>query len=105
MKALISLLAFVLTLAADSVPETRIQYFSHVRQVQITKPDQQNYAILDDVIWKYARPDLGDMRLFDGNREVPYVLSVQRRSQEAKPFEARLLNGGSSMAQPSWISI
>ncbi len=36
---------------------------------------------VDEQIWKNARPDLGDLRLYSGQQEVPYALMVERGSQ------------------------
>lgn len=94
MSRLVAVLAFALSLAAASVPEARIQYFSHVRPVQVAAPGRQNYAIIDESIWNAARPDLGDVRLYAAGREVPYALVVQQRTTGANEYPARILNAG-----------
>ena len=38
----------------------------------------QNYFVVDEEIWSHARPDLADLRIYDGETQVQYALSVQR---------------------------
>jgi hypothetical protein len=37
---------------------------------------------VDDAIWQHARPDLGDLRLYSGQTEVPYALVTERGGTE-----------------------
>ena len=73
MKNLLGLLALVL-FASPS-----ISYFKYQRPVQ-TSGAGQHYVIVDETIWKHARPDLGDLRLYAGQTETPYALIVERGS-------------------------
>src|SRR5262249_18242368 len=41
--------------------------------------------------WKNARPDLGDLRLYSGENEIPYALVVQRGSLEHDHKPVRVL--------------
>jgi len=79
-------------LAPAANPEPQVQYFKHVRDVTSTTPDRQNYVIVDTVIWGHARPDLADLRLYDGARQVPYQLMSQNASTSSQESEARILN-------------
>jgi hypothetical protein len=58
-----------------------IPYFKYQRPVQ-AQPGGQRYVAVDEQIWKNARLDLGDLRLYSGQQEVPYALTVERGSQE-----------------------
>jgi len=78
------------TLAAN--PEPEIQYFKQVRDVSIPKPDHQAYAVIDTAIWTHARPDLSDLRLYDGNVQIPYQLVSENASTTAQEVEAKMLN-------------
>ncbi len=80
----------VWTAAAN--PEPEIQYFRQVREVSIPKPDHQAYVVVDTAIWSNARPDLSDLRLYDGNTQVPYQLVSENASTTAQEFQARMLN-------------
>jgi hypothetical protein len=69
------LLAAVI-LAGPSIP-----YFKYQRPVQ-AQPGGQRFVAVDEQIWKNARRDLGDLRLYSGQQEVPYALTVERGSRE-----------------------
>jgi len=91
----ICLLAWFLVLAVPNAPEAAIAYFNNARQVQIVQPDRQNFFIVDEEIWSHSRPDLGDLRLYDGESPVQYLLSEQRAGISSEEVEARILNLGS----------
>ncbi|HET9836812.1 MAG TPA: DUF3999 family protein [Candidatus Angelobacter sp.] len=67
-----------------------IAYFKYQRPVQVPGTGQQYFAVQQDV-WRNARPDLGDLRLYNGQTERPYALLVQRGSLEHDRKAARLL--------------
>jgi hypothetical protein len=73
-------------------PEPEIQYFKQVRAVSIPKPDHQAYVVIDTAIWTHARPDLSDLRLYDGNVQMPYQLVSENASTTAQELEAKMLN-------------
>jgi hypothetical protein len=89
------LTAFLLTsvLAATGY-EASIAYFSRDRRVMIASPDRQNYVVVDADIWQYAGPGLSDIRLFDGQVQVPYALITQRGGSSTQDSPARILNLG-----------
>jgi len=58
-----------------------IPYFKYQRPVQ-AQPNGQRFVGVDEQIWKNARLDLGDLRLYSGQQEVPYALMVERGSRE-----------------------
>lgn len=62
--------------ASPSIP-----YFQHQRPVQTSAAGQQ-YIVVDESIWQHARPDLGDLRLYSGETEIPYALVTERGSQQ-----------------------
>lgn len=68
-------------LAAVVVAGPSIPYFKYQRPVQ-AQPGGQRFVAVDEQIWKNARRDLGDLRLYSGQQEVPYALMVERSSQE-----------------------
>jgi hypothetical protein len=82
-------------LAAPAAPEPAIPYFTNVRGVQIAQPDRQNYFVVDKEIWDHARPDLADLRLYDGEAQVQYVLSEQNGRVSTEEQDAKILNLGS----------
>jgi hypothetical protein len=81
--------------SATTAPGPAIPYFTNVRDVQVSQPDRQNYLVVDEEIWDHARPDLADLRLYDGEVQVQYVLSEQQGGTSTEEQEARILNLGS----------
>src|SRR3979411_102581 len=77
-------------LAAVIVAGPSIPYFKYQRAVQ-AQPDGQRFVAVDEQIWKKARPDLGDLRLYNGQQEVPYALMVERGSRENDNKDVRVL--------------
>jgi hypothetical protein len=67
-----------------------IAFFKYQRTLQAT-PGGQRYVAVDEAIWKNARPDLGDLRLYNGQQEVPYALMVERGSRENDTKDVRVL--------------
>lgn len=84
MKIAAALLAAVI-LAGPSIP-----YFKYQRAVQV-QPGGQRFFAVDEQTWKNARRDLGDLRLYSGQQEVPYALIVERGSLENDNKDARVL--------------
>jgi hypothetical protein len=75
MKIAAALLA-TMFLAGPSIP-----YFKYQRPVQ-AQPGGQRYIAVDEQVWKNARRDLGDLRLYNSQQEVPYALMVESGSRE-----------------------
>src|SRR5271154_1322145 len=95
------ILVFVMSLlgatpGAPSGPDASASYFSHVRDLKISASDRQNYFVVDQDIWKYARPDLADLRLYNGAAQVPYILREERGGTSTEERAARILNLGSA---------
>ena len=84
MKIATVLLAAVV-LAGPSIP-----YFKYQRPVQ-AQPGGQRFLAVDEQIWKNARPDLGDLRLYNSQQEVPYALMVERASRESDNRDVSVL--------------
>lgn len=82
----------VFALAAAASPGREIPYFQQVREVSISAPDRQNYLVIDSAVWNHARPDLADLRLYDGGSQVPYQLVSERGTTIAQQIEAKILN-------------
>jgi hypothetical protein len=84
MKLSAILLAMVI-FASPAIP-----YFKYQRPVQ-AQPGGQRYVAVDEQTWKNARRDLGDLRLYSGQQEVPYALIVESGSREDDNKEASVL--------------
>ncbi len=79
------LLALVLLGASSS-----IAFFKYQRPVE-TSGTGQNYVTLDDSVWSHSRADLGDLRLYNGQTEVPYALLAEHGSQQHEHKEVSVL--------------
>jgi len=91
---LLTLVALLMLFAEPSRPQQAIPYFTNTREVHIVEPGKQNYFVVDEEIWNHARPDLGDLRLYDGESPVQYALSEQRDGIRSEEVEAKILNLG-----------
>ena len=87
--------ALLLALGAPLTGGPSISYFTNVRDVRISQPEQQNYFVVDEEIWARARPDLADLRIYDGEAQVQYALSEQRGGTSSHEEPAKILNLGS----------
>jgi hypothetical protein len=85
------LLAILIVLSVSPAKERTI-YLRHVLGIVA---GQQNYFALDEQIWAHTRRDLGDLRLYAGDKEVPYALTVWHGSASGQRTDVRLLNIGS----------
>lgn len=87
---------FLLLGVASFASDASIAYFTRARSVTIARPDRQNYLIIDADVWKYARADLADLRLYDGSSLVPHVLATRSGTVSSQEIAAKILNLGSS---------
>jgi hypothetical protein len=67
-----------------------LTYFKYQRPVQLTGAGQHD-LVVDESIWKHARADLGDLRLYAGETETPYSLVVERGSWERERTDVPVL--------------
>jgi hypothetical protein len=89
------LLAVSIAVIAGAVYDPAISYFHRIRSVTVTAPDQQNYAVIDADVFKHARPDLADVRILDGQSQVPFVLVKLSGGTDTQETQAKILNLGS----------
>lgn len=75
--------------------EAAIPYFARSRTVTAPNSLVQSYITVDSDVWKYARPDLADVRLYDGQSQVPYALVKEGGGSSTEETPARVLNLGS----------
>jgi hypothetical protein len=95
MRVIASLCLLFLVADVPARPEPAIPYFSNVREVRISETGRQNFFIVDEDLWSHSRPDLGDLRLYDGDSSVQYALSEQSAGISSEEVEAKILNLGS----------
>lgn len=95
MKWMLSAFLLLVVAVLPNRPEASISYFTNVRDVQIAEPNKQNFFVVDEALWTHSRPDLGDLRLYDGDTPVQYALSEQTAGVSSEEVEAKILNLGS----------
>ena len=89
------LLACLVLSATAAAYEAAIPYFARSRDITVASSSSQAYIVADSDIWKYARPDLADLRLYDGQSQVPYALAKESGGRSAEETSAKMLNLGS----------
>src|ERR1700680_704006 len=70
-------------------------YFKYRRQVQSINSAGQHYLVVDEAIWRRARPDLNDLRMYAAEKEVPYKLTVEIGGSETEQKQFRVLQPAS----------
>jgi hypothetical protein len=95
MKSVAAIFLFIAFADVSTRLEPAIPYFTNVRDVLIAQPDRQNFFVLDEELWAHSRPDLGDLRLYDGDSPVQYAVSEQRAGISSEEVVAGILNLGS----------
>ena len=88
-------LATVLILSAAAFAyDAAIAYFSRYRSVSAPAAGTQAYVVADTDVWRFARTDLADIRLYDGQSQVPYALVKQNGGSSVEETPAKVLNLG-----------
>jgi hypothetical protein len=95
MKSAFCPFAVIAILGAGLTQGPSISYFTNVRDLRIAQADRQTYFVVDEEIWTHARPDLADLRVYDGESQVQYALSEQRGGTSSHETAAKILNLGS----------
>lgn len=95
MKSPFFAIGLAVVLVAPATPDPSISYFTGVREVRTAQPGSQNYFAVDEEIWSHTRPDLADLRIYDGESQVQYALREQRGGTSSQEVAAKLLNLGS----------
>jgi len=88
MRTTLGLLAVLLTAGSS------ISYFHYQRQLQAFHSSGQHYAVADETFWQHARPDLGDLRIYLAEKEIPYRLTIEQGRSETEQRQCRVLQPG-----------
>jgi Protein of unknown function (DUF3999) len=94
MKTAAAVLVLAFSVAALGY-EARIPYFARSRSIVVAAPDRQNYIAVDADVWKMSRNDLADVRIYDGQSQVPYALIKLSGGSSNQETAAKILNLGS----------
>ena len=68
-----------------------ISFFKYQRVAAPVNAAGQRYVVVDETIWRHARPDLGDLRLFTSDREIPYALKTERGGTQIEQKQVAVL--------------
>jgi hypothetical protein len=79
---------------ALAAPGPGVSYFKRARDISAVSSQQTNYFVIDQEILQNARPNLSDLRIYDGETQVPYALAVQSGGVQSAEQEAKILNLG-----------
>src|SRR4051794_27077831 len=90
-----ALASFVLAVSVAALGyEAAIPYFARSRTFTVASTHRQNYLLIDPDTWKSSRNDLADIRIYDGQSQVPYALIKQSGGSSNQETPARILNLG-----------
>ncbi|HXM91020.1 MAG TPA: DUF3999 family protein [Candidatus Dormibacteraeota bacterium] len=78
-------------------------YFKYRRQVQSINSAGQHYLVVDEAIWRHARPDLNDLRMYAAEKEVPYKLLVETGGSETEQKQFRVLQPASTGGKTQFL--
>ncbi len=90
-------LAIILAVSASPV------YFKYRRQVQSTNSAGQHYIVVDEALWRHARPDLNDLRMYAAENEIPYKMTVEMGGSETEQKQFRVLQPASIGGQTQFL--
>ncbi len=71
-----------------------ISYFQYARQLGPIQPGGQHYIALDENVWQHAHPDLADLRIYSGEKEIPYILTIERGGSQIEKKKLIVLQPG-----------
>jgi hypothetical protein len=80
-----------------------ISYFKYARPLQPTTTTGQHYLVVDETIWQHAAPDLRDVRMYAGEDEIPYKLTVETGGSEIEEKQFRILQPASVAGKTQFL--
>ena len=81
-------------LAAFLAANVSFGYFRYERPAEPAKTTGQHYVIVDETLWQHARADLGDVRIYWQQTEIPYKLIIESGGTETERKSFRVLQPG-----------
>ena len=89
-RVIVGVAVLVTALAAEPV----VSYFARTREISTSSQLPTNYFIVDEEILQHARPDLADLRIYNGETQVPYAIAAQAAGVQSAEHDAQILNLG-----------
>ncbi len=68
-----------------------LTYLQYQRAIQPASSAGQHFLVVDDALWQHAQPSLNDLRIYAGEKEVPYSLTEERGGSESQESMVRIL--------------
>jgi hypothetical protein len=93
-KSLVIFAAIGLAGFAAEVSVGPFAYFERARNIKVSTPDKQNFIVLDEAVWQHSRADLGDLRLYSGEQEIPYAVVLEQGGARTEYSSIPILNKG-----------
>lgn len=94
MKAAVLFAFFLWQATPGAAPVTASQqYFRYQRNITVAAGAGQSCAVIDPLVFPHAAPSLKDLRLYQGDREVPYAITLSE-PQQPDSEAARVRNLG-----------
>ncbi len=85
---------FLGLLAAILAANISFSYFKYERPVEPAKSSGEHCVVVDETLWKHARPDLGDLRIYSQQAEIPYKFITESGGTETEQKHLRVLQPG-----------
>jgi hypothetical protein len=76
---------------AQETPSPRTASLRFQRGVELKPNGAQEYFVVDGTMWEHARPDLGDVRMYSGGVEVPYVVQTEAGAAVREQVDCKVL--------------
>jgi hypothetical protein len=80
-----------------------ISYFKYQRQIGTASASGQHYAVVDEIVWPHALPNLDDLRLYAAGKEIPYARRTMWGSRETEQKTVRLLQPGTLQGKTQFL--
>jgi len=81
----------VLGLLAALLVANSFSFFKYERPAEPAKSSGEHYVVVDETLWEHARPDLGDVRIYSQQTEIPYKLITESGGTETEQKSFRVL--------------
>jgi hypothetical protein len=81
-------------LAISLIAGSSISYFKYERTVTAADSTGQHYVVIDETVWRHARADLTDLRLYSAEKEIPYANTIEMGGSESEQSAVRILQPG-----------
>jgi hypothetical protein len=78
-------------------------YFKYRRQVHTINSAGQHYIVVDEALWRHARPNLDDIRMYVAETEIPYKTTVETGGSETEQKQFRVLQPASTGGKTQFL--